>query len=176
MRQHTYLPAMVCFVRHHIAEHFRASRPGLSPAISVKRLHPAITAKRFSQHRGTAGGALGQPRTGLLRRAMRAIELPRDLQVRGRKPDPLGADVVHVRKDRRNRADLPRRLGPPRSRVKMFDQDLVHPIIHGKHLDRSSPQLSVNLIFTSGLLTLAHGFLFLGPIILPGRRSYAMRS
>ena len=76
MRQHTYLPAMVGLMRQHVAEHFRASRPGLSPAISVKRLHAATTAKRFSQHRYAAGGALGQSRTGLLRRAARAVELP----------------------------------------------------------------------------------------------------
>ncbi len=32
-------------------------------------------------------------------------------------------------------------------------KDLVHPIVHGKHLDRGSPKLSVNLFSRCGMLT-----------------------
>jgi hypothetical protein len=56
---------------------------------------PSI-AERFSEHLPAACGALGQSCTSLLRRAVRTVELRRDLQVRSRKPDPLGADIVRA--------------------------------------------------------------------------------
>ena len=159
MREHTHLPAMVGFVRKHVAQHFRANRPRPSPAVSAKLLNAApTTAERFSEHLRAAGGALGQSRTGLLRRAVRAVELWWNLQVRSRKPDPLAADIVHVREDRRNGADFvfAGRFGSPGGRVKMFDKNLVHAIIGGKDLDCGSAELSVNLGLTS-----AHGSLLL---------------
>src|SRR5213593_5046709 len=107
MREHTHLPAMVGFVGKHVAQHFQANRPRPSPAVSAKLLDAApTTAERFSEHLRAASGALGQSRTGLLRRAVRAVELWWNLQVRRCKPDPLGADIVHVREDRRNGADV----------------------------------------------------------------------
>src|SRR5712691_1769609 len=93
MREHTHLPAMVGFVRKHVAQHFQANRPRPSPAVSANLLDAApTTAKRFGEHLRAASGALGQSRTGLLRRAVRAVELSWNLQVRSCKPDPLGAD------------------------------------------------------------------------------------
>src|SRR5437870_986052 len=62
--------------------------------------------RALSEHLRAASGALGQSRTGLLRRAVRAVELWWNLQVRSCKPDPLGADIVHVREDRCNSAGL----------------------------------------------------------------------
>jgi len=56
---------------------------------------------------------------GLLSRAVRAGKLTRNLQVRSGKPDPLAADIVHVREDRSNRAGLAGRFGSPGGRVKM---------------------------------------------------------
>ena len=48
MREHTHLPAMVRFVRKHVAQHLHAHRPGPSPAVSAKRRDAALTtAKRF---------------------------------------------------------------------------------------------------------------------------------
>src|SRR5208337_4727231 len=44
MREHTYLPAMVGFVREHVAQHFHANRPRLSPAVSAKLLDAAPAA------------------------------------------------------------------------------------------------------------------------------------
>src|SRR5437667_6993288 len=130
------------------------------------------TAERFSEHLRAASGALGQSRTGLLRRAVRAVELWRNLQVRRCKPDPLAADIVHVREDRRNGADVVfsgvfaerfgcRRSGPPGGRVKMFDKNLIDAIVGekdpgGKVLDCGSAELSVNLGLTRG-----HGSLLL---------------
>ena len=163
MREHTHLSAMVGFVSKHVAQHFRANRPRPSPAVSAKVLDAGVvfttaltTAERFSEHLRAASGALGQSRTGLLRRAVRAVELWWNLQVRSCKPDPLGADIVHVREDRRNGAGLAERFGSPGGKVKMFDKNLVHAIIGGKDLDCGSAELSVNLVLTCG-----HGSLLL---------------
>ena len=108
-----------------------------------------------------ASSALGQSRTGLLRRAVRAVELSWNFQVRSGKSDPLGADIVHVRENRRNGADSVRagRFRSPSGRVKMFDKHLVHPIIGGKDLDRGSAELSVKLGLTIGALACGHGSL-----------------
>jgi hypothetical protein len=78
MREHTHLPAMMGFGRKHVAPHFHAHWPRPSPAVSQKLLDAALvltTAERFSKHFRTASGALGQSRTGQLRRAVRAVEL-----------------------------------------------------------------------------------------------------
>jgi len=155
MREHTHLPAMVGFVRKHVAQHFQANRPRWSPAVSAKLLDAAhTTAERFREHLRAANGALGQSRTGLLRRAVRAVELWRNLQVRSCKPDPLGADIMHVREDRHNGAGLAGRFSSPGGRVKMLDKHLVHAIIGGKDLDCGSAELSLNHGLTRG-----HGFL-----------------
>ena len=157
MSQHTHLSAMVGFVSKHVAQHFQTNRPGPSPAVSEKLLHAApTTSQRFSQHLLAASGALGQSRTGLLRRAPRAVELSWNLQVRSRKPDPLGPDIVDMRENRRNRASLSGRFGPPRGRIKMFDKNLVQAIVDCKDLDCGSARLSVNLVLTRG-----HGYLLL---------------
>src|SRR5882757_7934673 len=159
MGEHEHLPAVVGFVGKHVAEHLRASRPGLGPAVSVKLLDagsriPRTAAERFGEHLGAASGALGQSCTGLLRRAVRAVELGWDLQVRSCEPDPLGADVVHVGEDRCDAADVAGRFGwrfcSPGGRVKMFDKNLVHAIIGGKDLDCGAAELSVNLGLTRG--------------------------
>src|SRR5579872_5625992 len=121
MREHTHLPAMMSFVRKHVAQHFRANRPRPSPAVSAKLLD-AAPAERFSEHLRTASGALRQSRTGPSRRAARAIELSWNLQVRSCKPDPLGADIVHVREDRRNGAGFAGRFCSPGGGGKMFDK------------------------------------------------------
>jgi hypothetical protein len=164
MREHTHLPAVVAFVRKHVAQHFRASRPRPSPAISAKLLDAAPTAESISEHLRTPGGTLGQSRTGLLRRAMRAAELSWNLQIRSCKPDPLAADIVHVREDRSNGADLAGRFGSPGGRVKMLDKNLVDAIVGGKDLDCGPAELSVNLGWTRG-----QSSLLLEPIILPAR-------
>src|SRR6266568_3090976 len=41
MREHTHLPAMMGFVRKHVAQHFQANRPRPSPAVSAKLLDAA---------------------------------------------------------------------------------------------------------------------------------------
>ena len=136
MREHTHLPAMVGFVRQHVAQHFQANGPRRSPAVSAKLLDAASTsAECFGKHLRAASGALGQSRAGLLRRAVRALELWWNLEVRSCKPDPLAADIVHVGEDCSDGADLAGRFSSPGGRVKMFDKDLVHAIVDGKDLD-----------------------------------------
>ena len=81
MREHAHLPAMVGFVREHVAQHLRADRPGLRPAVSEKLLDAGLifrlttTAERFGEHLRAASGAFGQSRAGLLLGARRAVEL-----------------------------------------------------------------------------------------------------
>ena len=140
MREHTHLSAMVGFMSQHVAQHFRANRPGLGPAVSVKLLDASATAERFSQHLRAAGRALGQSLTGLPRRTVRAVELCWNLQMRSCKPDPFAAHIVHVRKNRRNGAGrsvvgCAGRFGSPGGRVKMFDKNLIHAVTGGKNLD-----------------------------------------
>src|SRR5438094_5694038 len=153
MREHTHLPAMMGFVRRQVAQHFQANRPRPSPAVSAKLLAAApTTAERFSEHLRAASAALGQSRAGLLRRAVRAVELCWNLQMRSCKPDPLAADIVHVGEDRGNGAGLAgrfgcRRFGFPGGRVKMFDKHLVHALIGGKDLECWSSELSLYLGF-----------------------------
>jgi hypothetical protein len=62
------------------------------------------------------------------------VELPRNLQVSRSKPDPLRADVVHVREDRGNGASFAGRFCSPGARVEMFDKYLVHAVVGGKYL------------------------------------------
>src|SRR5450631_1204498 len=182
MREHTHLPAMVGFVRKHVAQHFRASRPGPTPSVSAKLLDAAPTAaERFRQHLLAASGAFGQSGAGLLRRAVPAAKQSWDLQVWSGKPHPLAADIVHVGEDRGDGAGagLAGRFGPPGGRVKMLDKNLVRAITGGKDLDCGSAELSVNsglmthAFMTDALtidkltvdgLTLGHGYLLLGPV------------
>jgi hypothetical protein len=150
MREHTHLPAMVGFVRKHVAQHFHAYWPRPGPAVSAKLLDAVPTAERFREHLRAASRTLCQTRTGLLWRAVRAVKLSGNLQVRSCKPDPLAADIVHVREDRRNGAALAGRFSSPSRRAKMLDQNLVDAIIGGKDLDCGSAELSVNLVWTRG--------------------------
>jgi hypothetical protein len=85
---------------------------------------------------------------------VRAVELWWNLQVRNCKPDPLAADIVHERENRRYGAGLAGRFGSPGGRVKMFDKNLVHAIIGDKDLDCGSTELNLGL-------TRAHGSLLL---------------
>src|SRR5205823_4502181 len=109
-----------------VAQHFRADRPGLGPAVPAKHLDATLAiAERVGEHLRAAGCALGQSRPGLPRRAMRPVELWWNLQVRRCEPDPLSADIVHVRENCRNGAAFAGWLGSPCGSVKMFDESLV---------------------------------------------------
>src|SRR5438309_11473419 len=56
-REYTHLPAMVGFVRTHVAQHFQTNWPRPRPAVSATRLDPApTTADRFSEPLRAASG------------------------------------------------------------------------------------------------------------------------
>jgi hypothetical protein len=155
MREHAHLPAMVGFVRNHVAQHFHANRPRPSPAVSAKLLDAApATTERLSKHLLAASGALRQSRAGLPRRAVRAVELSRNFQVRSRKPDPFAAHIVHVREDRRDAAGLAGRFRSPGGRVEMFDEHLIHPLVGGKDPHCGSSEFSLNFALMRGHVSL----------------------
>src|SRR5580704_6670703 len=147
MREHTHLPAMVRFMRNHVAQHFDASRPRLGPAVAEKLFDTTFAiAERVSEHLRAASGALRQGGTGLQQRAVRAVELNWNLQVRRGQPDPLGADIVHVGEDRRDGARVAGRFGIPGRWVKMFDQNLVDSIVGDKDPDGDLAEWPVDFV------------------------------
>jgi hypothetical protein len=118
--------------------------------------------ERFCEHLGTASATFGQRLAGLLWRAMRAIELSWNLQVRGRKPDPLTAHIVHVRENRSDVADLAGRLRRPCVGIKMLDESLVYAIVNCEYSRRRTAELRGDDRFTYG-----HDPLLLALIVLP---------
>src|SRR5258707_15589965 len=150
MREHTHLPAMVGFVRKHVAEHFRSDLPRRGPAVSTKLFNAATAAQRFRKHLSAASGALGQSRAGLLPRAVRALQQSWNFQVWSCKPDPLRADIVHVREDRRDGSGLAGRLRFPSDRVKMFDNNLVDPIVGRKKPNSGLAEWRVHPVLSRG--------------------------
>ena len=170
MRQHAHLPAMVRFVRQHVAQHFYADRPRWRPTISAKLLDAAAAiAQRFREHLCAASGALGQSGTGLLRRTMRALELLRHLQMWSREPDPFTTHIMHMRKNRHDRPGLSGRLRSPRRRVKLLDDHLIHALICRKNLRGSSAELGLKIFLARGHDRSPYS----RPMILPARRSCA---
>lgn len=118
------------------------------------KLHDASTAaESLGEHLAATSGALGQSRARLTGRAVCAVELWWNRQVARGEPDPLAADIVHVREDCRNgsRFVLAGRLKSPGGAVEVLDHKLIHAIAGGKDLDGGSAELSV----TPGL-TLRH--------------------
>ena len=135
MRQHAHLPTMMGLVREHIAQHLYANRPRSDPAIPAKLLDATIFAERFGEHFRATHRTLAQCCARLLRGAMRAMELEWNLQMRGGKPDPLAANILHVGKDRGDGAGAGfarlyacRWFGFPNGRVEIFDEHLVDAI------------------------------------------------
>ncbi len=88
--------------------------------------------------------------------------------MRRRKPDPLAADIVHVREDGRDGADAAGRFGIPCGGVKLLDESLVDAIVGGKDPGCGLAGLSGCLVWLRG-----HGSLLLDPRILPVRRTCA---
>ena len=157
MREHADLAAMVSFVSKHVAEHLRADRPRLGPAIAVKLFDTAAAAERFGEHLRAASGAIRQCRAGLLLGAMRTVKLRRNFQLRSGKPDPLGADIVDVSEDRGDGANFSGRFGLPGGGVEMFDQNLVDAIVDGEDLRRGAAKLRVNRLGLNFPFTRGHG-------------------
>lgn len=139
MGKHADLPAMVRFVRKHVAEHLGANGPGLRPAIAQKPCNPAGAIERFPKQLRATTRAFCQGRPSLLRRAAWVTELRRDFDMRRVQPDPFRSDVVHVGEDCADTADptagWSTGLSIPDCRIKMFDQKLVDTIVGGEYTD-----------------------------------------
>lgn len=134
-REQKYLPTVVGFVRKHVARHFRAGRPRLCPCVSAKLLDAArAAAEDFGEHLYATSGTPGRRHASLLLRAARAVEFSRNLQVRSREPDPLGAHIMNVRENCRDGANLARRFCSPGGWIQMRDRDSVDAIVGNKDL------------------------------------------
>jgi hypothetical protein len=149
--QHANLTSVVGFVSEHVAEHLGADGTGLGPAVPVKLLDAASgRLESVRKHLLTECGALGECSTGLLRRAVCAMELWWRLQMRRCEPDPLGADVVHVGEDSSDGADVAEGLGLPHGRVKVLDEELVHALVDSEDMGCRLAGLSAELLLTRG--------------------------
>jgi len=161
MGEHQDLSAMVGFVSQHVAQHFDSDGPRGSECVAAKERGMAgRTVKRLREHFGAAGGALRQPLPGLKWCAMGAVEQRGNLEMRGRKPDPFAADVVHVGKDGRDGTNFSGRFRRPGSRVEVLDHVLIHAVVRGEHPRRGWTELSVKPSRRRG-----HGSLLPGEII-----------
>jgi len=134
MPKHAHLPTMVRFVGNHVAKHLRPGRPRSSPCVSHELIGASFAAQRFCEHFRTASGALSQPCLGAPRCAVVAIQLWGSLHVRSCQPDPFAADVMHVREDCRDGANVARGSGSPCVNGKMLDKTLVDVIVGGEDL------------------------------------------
>jgi hypothetical protein len=94
--------------------------------------------------------------------------------MRSCKPDPLAADIVHMREGGRNAADFGGRFGCgfrcPGGRIKVFDQDLIDVVVDeknlgGRVLDCYSAAFSVRGRLAIDGSTLGHGFVVLDLVI-----------
>lgn len=84
MRQHRNLSAMMGLMRNHIRKHGGAWRPWPCPTIAEKALDAPISARQgFSKHLRATPRAFSQRRPGLLLGQTPAVELDRQLQMRG---------------------------------------------------------------------------------------------
>src|SRR5262245_12659777 len=131
MRQHAYLPAMVRVVHDHVGKHGSAGGPRPCPAVAMEMFHVAAGEGTIN-HLYATFRTLGQSSARLTLRAVGAVKLRRQLDVRCGKPQPFAPDVVHVREDRDDRASLAAgRLCSPGSWIEMRQDQLIHPLTDG---------------------------------------------
>src|SRR5262249_56914809 len=86
--------------------------------------------QRFAEHPYTSLCTFRQRPPRLFLGTAGAVELSRQLDVRGGEPEPFAPDVMHMREDRDNRAGVAAgRLGSPGLGIKMAQNKLVHPFV-----------------------------------------------
>ena len=138
MGQHAYLAAMMGIMHDHVGEHGGAAGPRSGPAVAAELLDATRRAVQgFCEHLRAAQRAFRQRGSCLLLRAAGAIELLWKLEMRGREPEPLAADVVYMGEYRRDRARLAAgRFCPPGARMEMLEDELVHSVIDGVGLEQ----------------------------------------
>jgi len=128
---------MVGFVGDHVAQHLHANRPRRGPAISVKLLDTAIAASASPSISSQRSSRSRPCRTGLLRSALRAVELCWNLEMRGCSLTTWREHCAWCVKIRHNGAGVAGRFGCRISRQfrlsrqqgQMLDNDLIHAII-----------------------------------------------
>ena len=158
MRDHAHLSAMMRLVRNHVAEHLLISRPRPSPAVAQKHLGSVIPAERIGKHLRAARGALGQCSADLPRRAARATELRRNLQMWSCKPDP--ACSAHCARAQRWPQCCARFrsgagwLSLPGGRIKILDKNLIYAIVSQRS---AAAQLCVSIVSARGHGSILHG-------------------
>ena len=87
----------------------------------------------FREHLRAECRASGERRAGLALRAACAMEWWRELEMRGREPEPLAADVVKMGKDRGYGANVAAgRLGAPGARIELLEDQLMSSFIDGE--------------------------------------------
>jgi hypothetical protein len=134
VREHQDLPAMMRFVRKHVREYSASSRPHGHPTVAREfRDTPSwISGQRVRQHAQALFRAFPVRNGGLLDRTAVGIEQPRTLHMRRGVPDPGNANIMQVRKDRRDRSPASLLSGwrrPPRARIQPRQDQLVHRIV-----------------------------------------------
>lgn len=138
MRQHARLPAVMGIMRKHVCQHGCAPRPRFRPSIAAKGFDAGLGMnKGTSEHLATACATFGKRQFGFFLRATSCIERRRELKMRGGKPEPFAADIMHVRKDCRDRtAPTCRQPSAPGSGIEMIEYHLIHALIYGVALDQ----------------------------------------
>src|SRR5438309_2107528 len=132
--QHQNLTAMVGLVREHVSEHGPSGGPRWRPTVARELCNAAIRSGRESirQHAQALGGAFLLRSSSLLHGAAVGIEWRRTLQMRCRPLQPLKRGFVQMSEDGRDGpaiAFLTGRLGTPRTRVEMREDELVHGVV-----------------------------------------------
>jgi len=118
----------------HICSHGGAGRPFPRPSVAMKLLHPPIH-QRTCQQLATPRAALFQRFLRLLLRASRGLQWNWQLHCRRRQSGPLHPHIMHMRKNRRNRArSACWHLRAPCCGLQVLQHYLIHALAHRKAL------------------------------------------
>ena len=115
-----------------------------TPARKLRHSPPLrVPRQRLGQHPQTLLPTLLVGSRRLLHRAPRRVERRRTLQMRRRILQPHQPAVMQMREDCPNRTPMPlrpQRLRPPRARIQMLQQELVHRIVDGISFQQARTQ------------------------------------
>src|SRR5215831_18428613 len=106
MGQHADLSTMVGIMRDHVSEHCSARWPRPAPTVAMEEFDRPAWRERLPQHFRAIPSAARERDLHLASRAAPSVKLYRQLDMGSRKPQPLSASLMHVRKDRRDGADV----------------------------------------------------------------------
>jgi hypothetical protein len=144
VRQHADLSTVMGIVRDHIRKHCRSCGPRSGPTIAPELADTAVWPERFAKHLCAAQGTFCQCDSCLLLGTAGAVELCRQLEMWGGEPEPLAANVVHVREYRGNCAHIaPESLCPPSLRMEVLENELIHLVVDDVAFRERSEKLSV---------------------------------